>query len=133
MDDGALTPRAAGAIGRAVRVLAAERPGLPLAELVALAEGVEGRPLRLDLAAAAQIGAPVLVLREVRAGDALAPLTPREREVASLVALGMSNRMIAEALGISLPTAKDHVHNALARLGMASRAELAAAVARDGG
>ena len=132
MDDGALTSKAAAAIGRAAAVLGKAGPGVPLADLVALAQGVEGRPLRLDLASAALIGTPILVLRETAGRDVLALLSPRERQVAGMVALGLSNRMIAGELGISLPTVKDHVHHALAKCGMASRAELAAAVARRG-
>jgi len=132
MDDGALTSKAAAAIGRAAAVLGKAGPGVPLADLVALAQGVEGRPLRLDLASAALIGTPILVLRETAGRDVLALLSPRERQVAGMVALGLSNRMIAAELGISLPTVKDHVHHALAKCGMASRAELAAAVARRG-
>lgn len=127
-----LTPRAAKAVGRAAKALAGGGPGVPFADLVALAQGVEGRPLRLDLASAALIGTPILVLRETSAPDPLPMLSPRERQVAALVARGLTNRMIAAELGISLPTVKDHVHHALAKCGMASRAELAAAVARRG-
>ncbi|MEU6228915.1 LuxR C-terminal-related transcriptional regulator [Streptomyces sp. NPDC047042] len=53
------------------------------------------------------------------------PLTPREREVAALVAEGMSNRQIAAALGRSPRTVDDHVENIMAKLGFASRARLA--------
>ncbi|MEE1765204.1 LuxR C-terminal-related transcriptional regulator [Streptomyces sp. SP18BB07] len=49
------------------------------------------------------------------------PLTPREREVAALVAHGMSNRQIASALGRSPRTVHGHVENILAKLGFASR------------
>jgi len=132
MDDGALTPKAAVAIRRAAARLATAARGVPLADLVALAEGVEGRPLRLDFASAALIGTPILVLRETVGREVLPLLSRRERQVAVLVAQGCTNRMIAAELGISLPTVKDHVHHALAKCGMASRAELAAAVARRG-
>jgi DNA-binding NarL/FixJ family response regulator len=131
MDDGGLTARAAAAIAQAASRLVVSRSGVPLEELVALAEGVEGRPLRLDLAAAAAIGTPILVLRGAPAEGALSALSPRERQVAALVALGLSNRMIAAELGIRLSTVKDHVHHALTKCAMASRAELAAAVARS--
>ena len=43
-------------------------------------------------------------------------LTPREREVLSLVAAGRSNRMIADELFISVKTASVHVSNILAKL-----------------
>jgi len=59
------------------------------------------------------------------------PLTPREREVAALLAEGCSNGEIARRLYISTKTASVHVSNILAKLGMASRAEVAAWVVRS--
>jgi DNA-binding CsgD family transcriptional regulator len=59
-------------------------------------------------------------------------LTPREREVAALLAEGLSNAQVAERLYISPRTAAVHVSNILAKLGMASRTEVAAWVVRDG-
>ncbi len=56
-------------------------------------------------------------------------LTPREREVALLVTEGLTNGGIAEELYISTKTASVHVSNILAKLGMTSRAEIAAWVA----
>jgi DNA-binding CsgD family transcriptional regulator len=53
-------------------------------------------------------------------------LTPREREVLTLVAAGRSNRMIADELFISVKTASVHVSNILAKLGVSSRTEAAA-------
>jgi non-specific serine/threonine protein kinase len=53
------------------------------------------------------------------------PLTPREHEVASLVAQGLTNRQIAERLVIAPSTAERHVANILDKLNMASRAQLA--------
>ncbi|MFF9040562.1 ATP-binding protein [Streptomyces sp. NPDC014892] len=53
------------------------------------------------------------------------PLTPRERDVAALVAEGLSNRQIAAALGLSPRTADRHVENILGKLGFASRARIA--------
>ncbi|MER5436814.1 LuxR C-terminal-related transcriptional regulator [Streptomyces sp. NPDC002588] len=54
------------------------------------------------------------------------PLTPREREVADLVAKGMSNRQIGSRLGLSPRTADRHVQNILGKLGFRSRAQIAA-------
>ena len=59
-------------------------------------------------------------------------LTRREREVAALVAQGLSNRQVAERLVISKRTADAHVEHILAKLGFSSRTEIAAAVARSG-
>jgi DNA-binding NarL/FixJ family response regulator len=53
------------------------------------------------------------------------PLTRREREVAALLARGLSNREIAEALVIGERTAEMHVSNILGKLGLASRAQAA--------
>jgi len=59
-------------------------------------------------------------------------LTPREREILGLVALGRSNRQIGTQLFISAKTASVHVSNILAKLGVAGRGE-AVAVARERG
>ncbi|MDX3452088.1 LuxR C-terminal-related transcriptional regulator [Streptomyces sp. ME02-8801-2C] len=53
------------------------------------------------------------------------PLTRRELEVAALVAKGMSNRQIAARLVLSLRTVDFHVGNIRAKLGFASRAQVA--------
>lgn len=53
-------------------------------------------------------------------------LTSRERDVLRLVALGRSNRQIAEELFISPKTASVHVSNILAKLGVSGRGEAAA-------
>ncbi len=53
-------------------------------------------------------------------------LTPREREVAALIARGKSNRAIAEALVIGERTVETHVGNILSKLGCISRAQIAA-------
>jgi DNA-binding CsgD family transcriptional regulator/tetratricopeptide (TPR) repeat protein len=55
-----------------------------------------------------------------------ARLTSREREVARLLALGRSNREIAEGLFIGERTVETHVGNILAKLGLGSRAQVAA-------
>lgn len=57
------------------------------------------------------------------------PLSPREQEVARLVADGLSNRAIAAALVISERTAQNHVQHVLTKLGFANRAQVAAWVA----
>jgi DNA-binding CsgD family transcriptional regulator len=52
-------------------------------------------------------------------------LTPREYEVLALLREGLSNRQIAERLGISLAGAKFHVSEIIGKLGVASREEAA--------
>jgi DNA-binding NarL/FixJ family response regulator len=51
------------------------------------------------------------------------PLTPRELEVLELMAKGLGNRDIAQALGISSHTAKFHVAQILEKAGAATRTE----------
>ena len=59
-------------------------------------------------------------------------LTPREREVLTLVAEGRTNGEIAGRLYISTKTASVHVSNILAKLGAATRTEAASIATRDG-
>ena len=53
-------------------------------------------------------------------------MTRREHEVAELIADGLTNRQIADRLVIAERTADTHVQNILAKLGCASRAQIAA-------
>lgn len=66
------------------------------------------------------------------APDAAGELTLREREVAMLLAEGLSNGQLARRLAISPKTAAVHVSNILAKLQMANRAEVAAWAVRTG-
>jgi len=59
-------------------------------------------------------------------------LTARERQVAELIAYGHTNREIAERLVIALRTADNHVQHIFDKLGLSSRAQLAAWVALQG-
>ena len=60
----------------------------------------------------------------LRVHSGLSELTEREREVLLLVAHGLSNAEIAEALHISMPTAKTHVSRVLTKLGARDRTQL---------
>jgi DNA-binding CsgD family transcriptional regulator len=62
-----------------------------------------------------------------------AALSPREVEVAQLVAVGLTNRQIAERLVISERTAQNHVQHILTKLGFTSRSQIAAWSVRAGG
>jgi predicted ATPase/DNA-binding CsgD family transcriptional regulator len=53
------------------------------------------------------------------------PISPREREVLALVVAGRSNKEIAAALFVSLPTIKSHVASLLTKLDADNRAQLA--------
>jgi predicted ATPase/DNA-binding CsgD family transcriptional regulator len=58
-------------------------------------------------------------------------LTPREGEIAGLVAQGLSNREIASKLVVSQRTAETHVEHILTKLGFTSRSQIAAWVAEE--
>ncbi|WEH13054.1 LuxR C-terminal-related transcriptional regulator [Streptomyces sp. VNUA24] len=60
------------------------------------------------------------------AATATNSLTCREQEVAALVAKGMTNRKIATMLSLSPRTADRHIENIRAKLGVSSRAQIAA-------
>jgi predicted ATPase/DNA-binding CsgD family transcriptional regulator len=59
-------------------------------------------------------------------------LSPREREVAQLIALGRSNREIAEALVLSSKTVESHVKHIFGKLGVQGRTEVAVWATRQG-
>ncbi|WP_433667073.1 protein kinase domain-containing protein [Nocardia sp. CA-136227] len=59
-------------------------------------------------------------------------LTKRERQVADLVAQGLTNKAIAARLAISPRTADGHVEHILTKLGFTSRAQIAAWAAQHG-
>jgi DNA-binding NarL/FixJ family response regulator len=63
--------------------------------------------------------------------DRLSTLTRREREVAELVAEGCTNAQIAARLHVGEGTVGKHVSSALGKLGVPSRAGIAALLARE--
>jgi DNA-binding NarL/FixJ family response regulator len=75
-------------------------------------------------------GGDTVALTALGTGKAHTPppgaLTRREQEVVELVAIGHSNKAIAEDLFISPATAARHVANIMAKLGFNSRAQIAA-------
>jgi non-specific serine/threonine protein kinase len=96
---------------------AAEGRTLPLEHIIDYALAGDERPRSVGQVAARQ---------DARSAGAREPLTPREREVARLIARGLSNRQIAGHLAISKLTADRHVSNILGKLGFASRVQVAA-------
>ncbi|MFP3853005.1 MAG: tetratricopeptide repeat protein, partial [Anaerolineales bacterium] len=90
--------------------------GLPESRLPALR--VRGKQLSLEEAIA--LGQSLTV-----DGEDIAPiLTPRQSEVAALIAMGMSNSEIAERLLISKRTVEKHIANILSRLGVRNRVDI---------
>ncbi|MFV0258255.1 MAG: response regulator transcription factor, partial [Acidimicrobiales bacterium] len=63
---------------------------------------------------------------------AIALLTPREREVVELAALGLTNADIAERLYLSTLTVKTHANRAMMKLAVRDRAQLVAYAYRSG-
>jgi len=94
-------------------------------------------PLRDGLDLAARCGARALArhaLSEIKAAGArprrtalsgIEALTPREREIATLAARGLSNREISELLFVTLKTVEYHLHHTYRKLSIRSRAGLA--------
>ena len=60
------------------------------------------------------------------------PLTPRETQVLRLIAMGLSNREIADSLEISVETVKEHVQNLLRKLSLNDRTQAAVWALRHG-
>lgn len=84
----------------------------------------------VDYTQAHRLAAPLVVVRlqaQAEANERWAALTPREAEVAQGLARGLSNKVIARQLGLSVGTVKDYVHRILTKTGYISRARLAAA------
>jgi DNA-binding NarL/FixJ family response regulator len=52
-------------------------------------------------------------------------LSPRELEVAALVAEGLTNKQIADAIFVSQRTAQNHVQHILTKLGLSNRTQIA--------
>ena len=66
------------------------------------------------------------------AAAAGSPLSPRELEVAGLVARGQTNKQIGETLFVSERTAENHVQHILVKLGFGNRSQIAAWLATHG-
>ncbi|GAA0375591.1 AAA family ATPase [Microbispora corallina] len=99
------------------------------AEAAALARRARAEAVRLALPGPVARADAVLAALDADRRD---PLTPREREVAALVARALSNRQIADLLVLSERTVESHVRNVLAKLGVSNRTELVARLLRTG-
>ena len=107
---------------------------LPIEKLLDLAsEARVGAGVTIDFEASHDLGDALIVLRvptlpgDQSADPRLDTLSQREREVAELVARGLSNKQIADRLRIAPSTVKDHLHNILRKTTLPNRAAIAAA------
>jgi len=93
------------------------------AKAVELARAAAAEARRLDMPGLLRAADAFLAgsAAEARAED---PLTPREREVAGLVAQALSNREVARTLVLSERTVESHVRSILAKTGLTTRTEL---------
>ncbi len=77
-------------------------------------------------------GARYVLARIATARPAAAGLSPREREIAGLVAQGLPTKAIAAALAISRWTVCTHLRRIYARVGVGSRAAMVARLLEQG-
>ena len=74
---------------------------------------------------------PIVTPQQRAAQQQLGMLSPREREVAELVAQGLTNAEIAQRLVVAESTVKTHVSHLMRKYGAASRLKLVVAVHRE--
>jgi len=114
--------------GNHTRVAALSK-GAGVADIAAALAGLAQGLVVLDPAFASQ---PPPASSHATANGGEDALTPRERQVLELLALGLPNKTIAMELGVSEHTAKFHVGTIMSKLGAASRTEAVALAARRG-
>lgn len=76
--------------------------------------------------------APARGTVQPRLRNALAELSPREKEIAARIACGQSTRQMSFAMDITVGTVRTYVKNVLAKLGVHSRLQLAALASQEG-
>jgi DNA-binding CsgD family transcriptional regulator len=107
------------------------RGPLPIQRLLSMAPcSAADLGFTIDFEATAELGEPLIVVRvaqPIAPDPRLKTLTAREFEIATLVAQGLSNKLIAAHLSIATSTVKDHVHRILEKTGLGNRAAVAAA------
>lgn len=117
-----------------VRILEAGAAGDVTAEqslpdLIAAVEAAAAGELQCPPRLAAALARRVTTLSASGARDSNGAngngLTPRQREIATLIAEGLSNKQIARSLSIEHATVKNHVHTILSKLGVSRRDQVA--------
>lgn len=104
--------------------------GARKAEIVRAVQAVADGEAIFGAAVAARLAAHFAAPE--RAAPPFPELTPREREILTLMAARLSNQQIADRLGLSQKTVRNHVSLILGKLRVADRAE-AIALAREAG
>ena len=134
------------AFADAVKVLVLTGDLSPASVRQALAAGADGYVHKsedtgelLDAVAAVLVGRQYVSKRIAqmfqplsRSGEAPGTATPREQEIMSLVARGLSNREIAELLEISLATVRTHRQNFMEKFSLRNAAEITAYAVQHG-
>jgi len=107
-----------------IEAVICDRDGVPLATTPGAPIVLGGTDIRSRRAAEVRIGGHLLCVSvpATPSNGAQLDLTPRQRRVVELIAQGLRNREIADALGISLHTVRRHVEGLLRRLQVNSRA-----------
>jgi DNA-binding NarL/FixJ family response regulator len=124
------------AIVRTLQAANAAGSGPSLGDVLRLASALHDQHgITVDFAATPDLGQPLVVVRLPAESSPTAPsdrldrLTPREREIAALVAAGLSNKQIAARLHLTLGTVKHYVHQILDKTGLPGRVAIAIATA----
>jgi two-component system response regulator DevR len=103
-----------------------------LSELVRIIRAVARGEAGFDSRSAAVVRGLAAGTPAGRARNGMPALTDREREVVRLIAEGLTNREIGEAIFVSESTVKFHVRNVMRKLDVHHRAEVAYAASRLG-
>jgi DNA-binding NarL/FixJ family response regulator len=96
----------------------------PPPQLLQAIRAVVSGGIYLDPAVTARVADGLLDGRQDRAGAPAPPISDRESEVLRLVAVGHSNKEIADRLGISVKTVEVHKANAMRKLGLTGRVDI---------
>ena len=95
-----------------------------VATILAVADGVSVLPSMMTSTLFSHVASQALA-RGRRGVKAAVRMTARERQVIDSIADGLSNKEIADRLGIATHTVKSHVHNILEKLALHTRLEVA--------